>query len=252
MLHIFICEDRPEQLEQMEQFVNTAVMEQDIELGFAVSMSSPTVLLDYIKQNSIKNAVYFLDVDLQHEINGIELGAKIRDIDVSATIVFITTHSEMAHLVFEHKVEAMEYIIKGDPERIAVGVSECIKLAYQRYLDGKHSQSKFFRVRYSGAVQNVPYDDILYFETNVNVNKMLILHTVNGDIDFRGALRDVTSQAPEFFACHNAVVVNPEKIRVVHKNKKMIELSNGELIPVSKRRLPELLRIMWNNSNMSI
>ncbi|MCL2426386.1 MAG: LytTR family DNA-binding domain-containing protein [Oscillospiraceae bacterium] len=244
MLHILICEDRPEQRELIERFVNKVVIKEDYSVGFAVSFGNPTTLLDYIERSPIRGALYFLDVELQHEMNGIELGAKIREIDISATIVFVTTHSEMVHLVFIHKVEALEYIIKDDPKKMEASIKDCIQMAYQRYLDGKHSLRKYFVVNTGASIWNIPYDEILYFETHVNMPHKLILHTDTGEIDFRGTLNDVVASAPEFFTCHRSFVVNPKKIRHVDKAKKKIELINGEIIPVTALRMPDLLKIL--------
>jgi len=246
MLNIFICEDRPEQRLLIEQLVNKVVMEEDYSVGFAVSVDSPTTLLEYLDKNQVKSALYFLDVDLQHEMNGIELGAKIREFDYSATIVFITTHSEMAHLTFMHKVEALDYIAKGDPNKMEASIRDCIELAYQRYLVGKHSQRKHYVLNTGSTAWNIPYDEILYFETNVNMPHKLVLHTDNGQIDFRGTLNDVIASAPEFFSCHRSFVVNPMKILSVSKSKgkKKIELVNGDSIPVTATRMPELLKII--------
>jgi len=246
MLNIFICEDRPDQRALIERLVNKVVIEENFDVGFAVSVDNPPALLSYLENNPIRNALYFLDVDLQHEMTGIELGAKIREFDTSATIVFITTHSEMAHLVFEYKVEAMEYIIKGDTDKLEVGIRECIQLAYQRYLSGKRTERKHFVVNTGGGVWNIPYDEILYFETNAHTNNKLILHTKTGEIDFRSTLSDVTHSAPEFYLCHKSFVVNPKSIKHVHKaNRKLwIELVNDEIIPVTAKRLPGLLEVI--------
>jgi len=247
MLHIFICEDDQMQRKSIERIVNRVVMEEEYEISFAVSVDSPSTLLDYLGKNDVKGALFFLDVDLQHKMNGIELGAKIRDMDRNAIIAFITTKSEMLPLVFTHKVEALDYIIKDDPEKIDAGIKECIQLAYQRYLDRKHpSQTKQFVVNTGSVVWNIPYDEILYFETNLTISHRLILHTENGQIDFSGTLSDVVASAPEFFTCHRSFVVNPKKIKRIQKakSKKNIELLNGEIIPVAKSRMPELLKIL--------
>jgi len=247
MLNIFICEDDQMQREMLERIVNRIVMEEEYDISFAVSVDSPTTLLDYLEKNTIKGALYFLDVDLQSEMNGIELGAKIREMDLSAVIAFITTHSEMLPLVFTHKVQALDYIIKDDPKKIDQGVRECIQLAYQRYLASKSpSQSKQFVVNTGSIIWNIPYDEILYFETNLSMSHRIIMHTEDGTIDFNGTLSEVVESAPEFFTCHRSFVVNPRKIKCVQKtkSKKCIELLNGETIPVARSRISELMGIL--------
>jgi len=243
MLNVFICEDRPNQREMIEQFINNVVIDENYDVGLAVSFNNAVGLLRYLNINPVKSALYFLDVDLQDEINGIELGAKIRELDVSATIVFITTHSEMANLTFKYKVEAMDYIVKGDIDRLKTGIKECIALAYQRYLNSKHSEIKYFVVNANGSAWNIPYDDILYFETNTNSSNKLVLHTKTGEIDFRSTLYDVVQSAPEFILCHKSFAVNPGNIKRVNRAKtdRHVEMVSGELIPVSKSRMSVLL-----------
>ena len=50
--------------------------------------------------------IYFLDVDLKSDINGIKLGSKIREKDTRGFIIFTTTHLEMSYFAFKYKVEA--------------------------------------------------------------------------------------------------------------------------------------------------
>ncbi|MCL2843100.1 MAG: LytTR family DNA-binding domain-containing protein [Oscillospiraceae bacterium] len=242
MLHVFICEDDLEQRTYMEKLVSKHIMETDYDMELALSADNPTDILDYLDQHPNQRGLYFLDVDLQHELNGIELGATIRKMDVSATIVFITTHSEMAHLVFIHKVEAMEYIIKDDPKTIETGVKECMQLAYQRYLNGKHSQNKYFSLKSGDQTWNILHDDILFFETDSDNRNKLILHTTNGLIGFRGVINEVKKIGPEFFCCHKANVVNVNKIKRVDRALRTIELVNGDTIPVAIQKMSELLR----------
>ena len=52
--------------------------------------------------------------DLGADINGINLGEEIRQLDPTGYIIFITTHAELSHLTFKYKVEALDYIIKDD------------------------------------------------------------------------------------------------------------------------------------------
>jgi len=244
MLNIFICEDDPRQRKLIETFVNKYIIIEDYDMSITLSTDNPTTLLSHVENRTESNGLYFLDVDLQHELNGIELGAKIRMIDISATIVFITTHFEMAHLVFVHKVEAMEYIIKDDIKKIETGIMECMQLAYRRYLDGKHSQHKYFTVRADDQVWNILYDDVLYFETNVSMHNKLILHTENGQIGFRSSINEVVSSAPEFYCCHKSFAVNPKKIRHIDRVAKTAEMVNGDLVPVAVRKMSELVRIV--------
>lgn len=243
MLHVFICEDDPRQRESMETLINKYILLGDYDMDITLSAGSPAEMLDHLKKYGSKNGLYFLDVDLQSEINGIVLAAKIRALDVSATIVFITTHAELSYLVFKHKVEAMDYIIKDSPaEEIETRVMECMKLAYTRYLGGKHSKSKYFTVKAGDQMLNIPYDEILFFETHLTLRNKIFLHTINGKVEFRGAISEVTQLGPPFYQCHQSFVVNIKKIERVDRGNREVEMIDGEIIPISVRKMAEFLK----------
>ena len=47
---------------------------------------------------------YFLDIQLEVDINGIKLGSEIRKYDPIGNIIFVTSHSELTYLTFVYKV----------------------------------------------------------------------------------------------------------------------------------------------------
>jgi len=249
MLHVFICEDDPIQRNQVETMVNKCILEDDVYIDIALSTNTPASLLDYLEEHKTQSGLYFLDVDLQSDINGIELGTKIRKIDPSATIVFVTTHSEMTHLVFTHKVEAMDYIIKGiPPEELETRVADCMHLAYQRFLDGKHSQNKYFSMKVGGQVMNVLCDDILFFESCTQRRNRVLLHMANGTLEFYGTLNDTSNLGSQFFRCHQSYVINVDRIKHVDMQSRDVEMINGTVIPVARQKKSEFLSMFMQHA----
>lgn len=133
MLSIFVCEDDKVQRRQILQQIEKAIMIEDFDMKIVFETGNPEALLNYLKGNKGLTGLYFLDVDLQHQMNGIELASKIRDYDDLGKIIFITTHSEMTYLTFTYKVEAMDYIIKDDNQLLRERIHECIKVANRRH-----------------------------------------------------------------------------------------------------------------------
>lgn len=108
MLKIFVCEDDLKQRKNIVGIIKNYILMQDYDLAFELETESPTVLLEYVsKLEKHTSGLYFLDVDLNTDMNGIALGAEIRKYDPNARIVFITTHTELAYLTFMYKVEAL-------------------------------------------------------------------------------------------------------------------------------------------------
>jgi len=245
MLHIFICEDNKAQRARMEGIVNRHLLLEDFDMNIALSVENPAVLLNYLETHRIQSGLYLLDVDLQSDINGIELAAKIKKMDVSATIVFITTYSEMMHYVFRLKIEAMEYILKDSPpEEIEQRVIECMRVAYQRFLDGKHTKSKYFTVKIGEQKLNILYDDILFFESNTSRRNKILLHKSNSILEFYGTISDVSNLGPPFCKCHQSFVVNVNYVKRIDSHNRIAEMVDDTIIPISRRKMTEFLEYM--------
>jgi len=245
MLHVLICEDDPMQRAQIESIVSKQIAAENYEMELVLSAGNPSHILHYLKTRPDTNGLYFLDVDLQHdEMNGIELGAKIRELDMLATIVFITTHEELSHLVFKYKVEAMDYIIKDKPEEIEGRVMECMLLAYKRYLESSTSTPTHYQVKFNEQVLNISYDEILFFETHPAVRHRVVLHTTNQLIEFRGQISALAKSSPDLYHCHQSFVVNTKLIKSVDKGNLKIEMINGTRVPVAARKISKLLKMI--------
>ena len=74
-------------------------------------------LLEKIKETG-EVGIYFLDIDLKTDMTGLTLAQEIRKYDPRGFIIFITTHSEMSYMTFIYKLEALDFILKDDPEEL--------------------------------------------------------------------------------------------------------------------------------------
>ena len=99
-------------------------------MKLALSVGSPTDMLDYLQQHPQKKALYFLDIELQHKINGLDLATKIRTHDVGGKIVVVSSYLQHLHLIFTHRIEVLDFIVKGD-DSVARKVKECIEIAHR-------------------------------------------------------------------------------------------------------------------------
>lgn len=246
MLHVLICEDDPHYRSKIESIVKSYIATEDVRVELALSTDNPEQVLEYLNKHTNKRSLYFLDIDLRHEIDGITLGAKIREIDRYAKIVFITTHDELAYLTFKYKVAALDYIVKNSPGHIEMRTIGCITTAYERYLQEKSADPKYFKTDAGSEVWKVPHNDILFFETHPLVERRVVLHTETGKVDFRGALRDVAKLVPEFYRCHQSYIVNPSKIVRIEKSARIAVLVDGTELFVAEKKMSELARMIGN------
>lgn len=208
-------------------------------IDIKISTENPYEILEYL--NHIKTSgVYFLDVDLNTQINGIELAAKIREYDSNGVIIFITAHLEMSYLTFLYKVEAMDYIYKGNIETLEDRVSECLLMAEKKLSQRQENNS--IKLKVYDKIININFDEILFFETSHNMHK-IILHSHNRQIEFYGKLKDIEKDLnDDFYRCHKSFIVNKKKIREIDTKEKLIHLQNGEVCLVATKVLSKLLK----------
>ncbi|WP_236723754.1 response regulator [Lactiplantibacillus plantarum] len=92
-MKVFISDDQ----EQQRLWLNDIITAQLEALHFnyeLVSVWQPTDVLAAVKDGGGPN-LYFLDIVLQREINGIQLACKIRDYDPDGFIVYVTVRDDM-------------------------------------------------------------------------------------------------------------------------------------------------------------
>lgn len=153
MFLIFICEDNKIQRESIEGYIQKYIMIQELDMKIEISTDDPYEILAYVEKESNINGIYFLDVDLKSDIDGIQLGSKIRNMDIGGKIIFITTHSELMFFTFKYKVEAMDYIIKDDREDIQKRIIESLEQARNHYIDISSNQEERIKIKIGSKVR---------------------------------------------------------------------------------------------------
>ena len=131
MIDIYICEDIQKQRERIAYYVETAIMIEEYDMELKLATDDAGAFLQAVKKSK-NTGLYFLDIDLGSGKNGLELAREIREYDPRGFIVFVTSHSEMSLLTFQYKVEALDFIVKDDPQNIQRRIAECMEKAIQR------------------------------------------------------------------------------------------------------------------------
>jgi len=241
MLHVFICEDQPKHLAHLIEVVTEYILTAGRDIQLTLSTDNPTEILDYLSSNPDTTGLYILDVNLRHEMSGIDLASKIKGKNLNSMIVFVTTHSELAYLTFSQKVDAIDYIIKDAPKLVKERVIECLGKAYEQYIHNKTSNRKYYTVKSGGEFWSIPLDEILYFETHLSVRHRVILHTRNGQIEYRSLISEIAGKEPEFIRCNKSYVVNTMNVSCVDRANMVIVMTNGAKVPLTASRMKNLI-----------
>lgn len=241
MLSVIVCEDNEEQRKRITNFIEDSIMIENLDMEIALSAEDPAEIIEYLKNNEV-SGLYFLDVDLQSDMNGIKLAEAIREYDPRGFIVFVTTHAEMSYLTFIYKVEAMDYIIKDNYETIKERIHQCILNAHKKYSSKATELQKNFTIKVEDKIISIEYNKILFFETS-NVIHKVVLHAIDRQIEFYSKMKEIEEKLDSrFYRCHRSFLVNKDNIKEIDKNNRVIHMVNGQECLVATRLLKGLFK----------
>ena len=241
MIKVFICEDNKKQREKFTEAIENSIIIENFDMEVALSTENPDDIITYLKYNNV-SGLYFLDVDLKSNINGIKLAELIREYDPRGFIVFVTTHAEMSYLTFIYKVEAMDYIIKDNYQNVNDRIHQCIINANKKYTSKATELQKNFNIKAKDKIINVEYDKILFFETSTIIHKV-ILHAIDRQIEFYSNMKNIEEKLDDrFYRCHRSFLVNKDNIKEIDTNNKIIKMKNDEICEASTRLIKGLLK----------
>lgn len=243
MIDIFICEDNQKHLNILQKCITNFILMEGFDMRIIQATSDPHVILKeiLIAENT---GLFFLDIDLKSDLNGLTLAQRIRQIQPRCFIVFITSHSEMSFLTFQYKAEALDFIVKDTTEHIKSKIHECLLDVNSKYTSLKNDVTRTFTITQNDKHIVIDYNDIIFFETSSNIHK-IILHAKKRVIEFTGQLKDIEQQLDHrFYRCHTSYIINKDHIADADFKELIIHMNNGESCPVSVRKKKGLKKLL--------
>ncbi|MDR0922563.1 MAG: LytTR family DNA-binding domain-containing protein [Lactobacillales bacterium] len=239
-MNIFILEDDFLHQARLEKTIQKIMKKNQWNYRFIEIFEKPQQLLEAIKEKG-NHQIYFLDIEIKNkEKKGLEVAEEIRRIDPTGMIVFVTTHSEFAPITYAYKVMALDFIDKAQTEEaFEKSIEEC--LHYTMNLSSQPLADTSFVYNSPQAQLQIPYNEILYFETAETIHKVC-LTTKNERMEFYANLSEIDKKNECFFRCHRSFVVNPENVVRVSKKNNLVYFENGDSCLVSRKKLKELIQ----------
>ncbi len=242
MLTIYILEDDFLQQSRLEQAIAQTIATGPVRYKSLEVFGKPQQLLDAIKETGDHN-LFFLDIEIKgEEKKGMEIAKEIRQRDAHAVIVFVTTHSEFMPLTYKYRVSALDFIDKGLSDAdFQEAVASVLDHAYRNISTTVREDAFVYKTEHSHI--QVPFSDILYFETAPTVHKVL-LTTKNGTMEFYGKVSEIAKSDDRLYQSHRAYVVNPANIIELDRKANMVLFENDESCFVSRMKLKGLIERM--------
>lgn len=250
-MQIIICDDEKTIQTLLRQKTARFFAEKDIPCEILCCDSGKEVLSLAERGRAID--LLFLDIQMPGR-NGMEIARILRGQRRDILIIFVTALSEYVYEAFD--VDALHYLVKPfTDEKLRQVLDKAIQQYEQRAdtaqlhrqtlaihaanagVTGENTkadelkQPRAILVKRGGLSTKVLLSDLLYAEV---FNRKVILHTVNGDIEYYGRLTDLSEQAGEdFYRTHRAYLVN---LRYVEKyNATTVWLEQGTAL-LSKKQ----------------
>lgn len=243
---VAICEDNPKFAQQIETYINKYIYMEENGIQISLNTPHPEEVVKYIQRNQVD--CFFLDINLGTNMTGLDLAKIIRKTNPLASIIFVTTHSEMLHLTFKYQVEALDFIIKDKEENLHQATIKALQTAFAKYEKiGERPETYHYQIKIGEYIKNIKLDEILYFKVAETAHKVN-LFTKQGFFEFYDSLNEIENVYNVFFRSHRSYIVNLKNIQEVNWKEKMIIMQNGDRCPLSLRKV-KLLKELLNRSN---
>jgi len=239
MLPVFICEDNTFQRKMIQKIIENEIQQKNFQMEVVLSTGDPFKVLEFMSRTPKVNGLYFLDMELDNLMNGVDLARKIREKDRFGQIIFVTAASDLADLIHTHKIETMDYIVKDNLADMVRRIKECLELASHQIHNRGEVKSNTLRIKAEDKTHEVAADDVIYFE--YAGSGRIRLYTEHDVLEYEGSLKRMENGSMDFFHCHSSYVINLKRIKEVHRKVLEIEMDNGEYVPVSIEKLKMLL-----------
>lgn len=220
-----ICDDEEIIRTILKKYIQEISQEEQIKL-LIESYENPMELLDQIQKYPKRYDLIFLDVDMP-EINGIEMGKRIKEIIEEIFIIFVTAHDKYALKAFE--ADAFQYMLKPvKKDKLRALLRKCHRILSKI---NKEEQG-FINIQEGERYSKVFYKDIIYFEKYKNKVRIICEEHEYAPYLTLRELKEMLNGGP-FVQCHQSIIIHKDKV-TEFKNNKIVILNDKYPLSVSR------------------
>ena len=211
-IKIAICDDDKDMQEILQQKIEKFCADTETNYSIVCCDSGEEVL-----QQEPAPDILFLDIHMP-EKNGMETAQELYGRHSGTILIFVTALSEYVYDAFD--VGAFHYLVKPfSDEKLREVLGRALKQHRERQETshsaerqgeeqetGRTQPPECILIKKGGVSMKISLDDIVYAEV---FNRKVMLHTIQGDIEYYGKLTELSEMAGEnFYRTHRAYLVN--------------------------------------------
>ena len=223
-IEIVLVDDEQLQLDYMQKLIEQAAESLEIKIEVSQYLSGEAFL--FALEDHPTWDLAFLDIEME-ELNGMQVAKILREKSPQLELVFATAYAEYA--IEGYEVQALDYLLKPINQ-------QKITRVLKRYLEEQPEDTAYLIAEVEGQATRLNLEDIIYVEANMG--EVLVVLT-DQELPLKMTLLEFQDLLDErFVATHRSYLVNLQYISRLLK--KDVALSNGEKIPLSRRRAKEV------------
>lgn len=227
MLNIAICDDDGSFAGSLEELLWRMGKTYGLRLEIDVYLDGSSLVKEVL--NGRRYDIICLDIQMK-EMDGVEAARQIRKLDRIVELIYVTSYDSYMKEVFE--VTPSGFIVKPLNQKE-------FETTFYRVLQTVIGQDACYRFRYNKEEYKLLIRDILYFTSDLR--KTYIIEEGGRYMEYR-KLNDISNILGQgnnmFVRIHKSYLVNYR--HVVRFSYGSVELSNGEVLPVSSHRKKEV------------
>lgn len=242
---IYVIDDNVFHREAIQKYINEELAKAPFPFLPETTIWEPEDVLARIVASDVGN-IYFLDIDLQLTVDGIDVATAIREKDPNGYIVFVTSHHEKLRDVMNQMVEPIAYIVK-EGQRIEQ-VKQQVQQALQVILKRQQTLQTDARLQINQAnlKLQLAFADIVYVET-VPTLKKSIIHTVTEEFVVNKTVKALKAElvADHMFHGSSSYIINTDFLLKIDKLDYQAVLKDGTIIPIGIRATRLLTKFLY-------
>ncbi len=238
MLNFVVCDDNLSISNKLAQMLESLFIKHSFDAQIALKTSSPEEVLNYTTNNCVD--VLLLDINLRHNVSGLEIAEKVRSTNKKVYIIFTTGHLE--YVMLAYKVKTFDYL----PKPITLDRLE--ETIVRLFNDMYNNPIKYIKIDNKNTLINPK--NINYIEKE---SMKLIFHTFDKEYVTYNSFSKIENCLPEnFVRCHKSYIVNIDNIDNIVSNTKILFNNKDQCFigPKYKNNLLEVLNYGNSTNNL--
>lgn len=224
MIKIAIVDDSTDSIDVLKEYILSYEKDKGVECKIRTYSNA----IDFVTDYKCEFDIIFMDINMPH-LNGMEAAKKIREVDSSTCLIFITSHAKYA--ITGYEVQALDFIIKPvDKIAFLMKMDKAVRHV-SKY------NNKSYLLKNPNGIMVLEHSEIYYVESRLHY---VYFHT-NSDVYSKREKLDVVEKElnnPRFCRCGASYLVNLDYVTKVDGNQ--VTVGNYSL-PISRASKAEFL-----------